>query len=286
MSVFTRLAFTPFIKAEAAFGKRYKWLATPFASHLMRTESCPGWLFRSHSLPIANRKMRSNQLNPNEGAGDAVDKSLAFWEILSVITSCLIAEWVVFSIGRGSGLALAVAVTIVFVFMFLSHRLRGESARDIGLRLDNFVEAARLLVLPMCFASAVLIVIGYLNGSLGFLRWRGGQSILGIPVFGIFWALMQQYALQAFINRRAQIIWGRGFRSVFLVAVMFAALHLPNPLLTMATFAGGILWAAVYQRAPNLIALALSHGLMTWVLVSTVPASLLGGLRVGFKYFG
>jgi membrane protease YdiL (CAAX protease family) len=46
------------------------------------------------------------------------------------------------------------------------------------------------------------------------------------------------------------------------------------------------MWAWVYQRAPNLWALALSHALMTWVLISTLPADALEGLRVGYKYFG
>jgi len=230
--------------------------------------------------------LTSQERNAEKSEGGAIDKSLAFWEIISVITSCLIGEWVVFSVGRGSSVAFGVLVFIVFAFMFTSHRLRGESARDLGLRLDNFVAAARLLILPMLLASAVLILIGYSKGSLGFFRWRGGQSILGIPALGIFWGLLQQYALQAFINRRAQLIWGRGALSILFVAVMFAVLHLPNPGLTLATFGGGLLWAAVYQRAPNLLALALSHGIMTWILVSTIPAPLLGGLRVGFKYFG
>jgi membrane protease YdiL (CAAX protease family) len=70
------------------------------------------------------------------------------------------------------------------------------------------------------------------------------------------------------------------------VALVFGALHLPNPLLALATFAGGLVWAYVYQRAPNLLALGLSHGLMTWVLISSVPPESLYNLRVGFKFFG
>jgi membrane protease YdiL (CAAX protease family) len=70
------------------------------------------------------------------------------------------------------------------------------------------------------------------------------------------------------------------------VAVLFAAFHLPNPGLMLATFIGGIVWAAVYQRTPNLLALALSHGIMTWIVVSTVPPWMLHGLRVGYKYIG
>ncbi|MCA1630821.1 MAG: CPBP family intramembrane metalloprotease, partial [Acidobacteria bacterium] len=94
------------------------------------------------------------------------------------------------------------------------------------------------------------------------------------------------YVLQAFINRRAQEIFGAGWRSVLLVALLFGLLHLPNPWLSAATFLGGLVWAHSYQRAPNLFALALSHAVMTWVLVSTIPSDALHGLRVGYKYFG
>jgi membrane protease YdiL (CAAX protease family) len=53
----------------------------------------------------------------------------------------------------------------------------------------------------------------------------------------------------------------------------------------VVTFVGGVVWAFVYQRQPNLFALALSHGVMTWVLVSALPASALNHLRIGLKYF-
>ena len=112
------------------------------------------------------------------------------------------------------------------------------------------------------------------------------RPILGQLFLGFGWGMVQQYVLQSFINRRAQVIRGPGWFSILLVAVVFAGLHLPNPWLTVITFAGGVVWATVYQRAPNIFALAVSHSVMTWVLVSTLPASALNHLRIGFKYFG
>jgi len=70
-----------------------------------------------------------------------------------------------------------------------------------------------------------------------------------------------------------------------LVAVIFSLLHLPNQSLVMATFLGGLVWAAAYQRYPNLAALALSHIIMTVVVLWTLPASALHGLRVGAGYY-
>jgi membrane protease YdiL (CAAX protease family) len=216
----------------------------------------------------------------------ADERALAAWEIVSVISSVIVAEWVVLALAGDSQLLLSVPVAVVLAFMFVSHRLRGETARDVGWRLDNFGAAARLLLVLFGPPAALLLVVGWLTGSLGLLRWGGGQSILGLPALGVLWGLLQQYALQGFINRRAQAVWGRGWKSVLAVALVFGALHLPNPWLTLATFAGGLLWAYAYQRVPNLLALGLSHGLMTWALIASVPPSWLNNLRVGFKYFG
>jgi len=216
----------------------------------------------------------------------AEDRALAAWEIVAASTSALAAEWVVGTLAGRGRLLMLIPVTAAVVFMLLSHRARGESAREVGWRLDNFVEAARLLVPPMLVVSALLVGLGWHAGTLDFGRWEGGQSIMGVPGLSLVWGPLQQYALQGFINRRAQIALARGLMSVLLVALLFALFHLPNPWLTLATFAGGLLWAWVYQRAPNILAVGLSHSLMTWVMISSVPPGAFHNLRVGFKYFG
>ena len=217
----------------------------------------------------------------------ARDRALAAWEIAAASTSALIAEWVVFAIaGGGRTLALLFPVATAVAFMLLSHRARRESAREVGWRLDNFRAASRLLLPPMLAVSAALVGIGWYAGTLDLGRWEGGQSLLGIPVLSLLWGPLQQYALQGFINRRAQMLLGRGDLSVLLTGLLFAVFHLPNPWLSLATFAAGLFWAWVYQRAPNLLAIGISHALMTWLLISSVSPAALHNLRVGYKFFG
>jgi membrane protease YdiL (CAAX protease family) len=216
----------------------------------------------------------------------AADRWLAAWEIVAAGTSALIAEWCVYALAGGGALALMFPVLTAVAFMLVSHRARGETLGDVGWRLDNFLAAARLLAPVMLAGTAALVASGWYNSTLDFRRWEGGQSILGSPALSLLWGPLQQYALQGFINRRAQIVFGKGTASVLLTALLFALFHLPNPWLMLATFAGGLLWSWVYQRAPNLLAIGISHGLMTWVLISSVPPAALHNLRVGYKFFG
>ncbi|HYG79414.1 MAG TPA: CPBP family intramembrane glutamic endopeptidase [Pyrinomonadaceae bacterium] len=210
------------------------------------------------------------------------ERALALWEIASVVVSFLIAEWAVLPFAGNSKLVAAFPVGLAFALMLYSHRARGESAREIGWRLDNFWRAARLLLPFVAVAGVIIVCAGWLLKGLRF----DGRQILEWALWLPLWGFMQQYVLQGFVNRRAQIALGRGWPSVLLVATVFALLHLPNPLLAAATFAGGLVWAYVYQRAPNLFALALSHALMSMLLAVSLPPALIKSLRVGIKYFG
>lgn len=204
-------------------------------------------------------------------------------EVFFVVFCVILVEWIILPFTR-SPFVIALPIVAAVVIIFLSHRGRGESVTELGWRFDNFFECLKLLALPMLVVTAFLTFIGWRFESLRF------GDLFGVLLYKKYlllfvWGLVQQHALQAFFNRRLQEIWGRGFSSVLAAATIFALLHLPNLWLTVATFCGGLLWATVYQRVPNLFALALSHGLMSTVLVATLPPWALHGMRVGYNYF-
>lgn len=210
------------------------------------------------------------------------ERSLALWEIVSITVSCLIAEWVVLSFLKQHRWLVVVPLVLAIALMYLSHKAYAENLRSLGFRIDNFIAALRLLLGPTILAVAIILIVGwFLAGPPSAARLLRPRLLL-LP----FWALLQQYALQAFMNRRAQLAVGQGYKSIVLVAVVFSILHLPNLALSGLTLMGGLIWGAVYQRQANLYALAASHTVASLSLVAALPLSVINGLRVGFKYFG
>jgi membrane protease YdiL (CAAX protease family) len=219
--------------------------------------------------------------NETEISNESLSKALALWEIVSVVTSALIAEWAIQTLAGGAKLIGAVPIFLAIGLMLYSHRVRHESLRDIGFRFDNFADAARMLILPTVVAVIVIVVLNWMLSAGAFSLRPFRPRLFLVP----FWALFQQYGLQGFLNRRAQLVLGAGWKSALLVGVIFSLLHLPSPLLASLSLIGGFVWAWIYQQKPNLFALALSHSVVSWTLSLTIPSHLTDLLRVGFRYF-
>jgi membrane protease YdiL (CAAX protease family) len=202
-------------------------------------------------------------------------------EIGSVVGSVLLTAWVLTPLQLHQRWLEALPGVCALLLMLHSHRLHGEMPAQLGFTTKHFMRAVKLLIGPMLLVTALLIGIGWFAHSLHFGQ-RFWLSLLVLP----FWGLTQQYILQGFIYRRMKLILGaeKNALTIFLAALLFALVHAPNGPLMLLTLIGGLVWTWVYTRAPNLLALGLSHALMSAIAMSSLPAWFLQSMSIGYKY--
>lgn len=218
--------------------------------------------------------------------GGAIEQRFPFGplvEIILVLTPVLTIMWitpllVADKVERDRvDFYLSLLTLLIAASLNVYHR---EGFKLIGLRMDNFVAAVRPLIWFTAISGLIVLAIGWAFDSIHL----GARFVHHLEVLP-FWGLLQQYGIQSIINRRWQMVVGRGRLSVGLTAVTFAALHLPNPALVITTLIGGAVWAWVFQRHPNLVALALSHALLSALMANAFPPTLLPNMKVGWGYW-
>ena len=96
--------------------------------------------------------------------------TLALWEIVSVVVSCLIVEWVVLAFVGTNKIVLAIPIALALALMIFSHRLYAETPHELGFRFDNFLAAAKLLIVPTLVAMALIIFVSGFKISAQSLR--------------------------------------------------------------------------------------------------------------------
>jgi len=126
--------------------------------------------------------------------------------------------------------------------------------------------------------AAVILAAGAAIGTL-----HDRRDFLGNLAPLVVWGGAQQWVLQTVVLRDAQRATTRR-AGIVVAALLFGAVHLPNPFLTVVTIVGALAWCSLYDRWPNILPLALSHGLGTLALLYAFNPETTGRLRVGAAY--
>jgi membrane protease YdiL (CAAX protease family) len=153
----------------------------------------------------------------------------------------------------------------------------GYSVRELGLARP--VSGAILMLVCGAALAIALLAVGSALKSLGPshpVPWnRAWQYAI--------WALAQEFILQSFFYVRLDSLLG-GRRAVWAAAFLFAATHIPSPLLTLLSFGGGLLFCEMFRRYRNIFPLGLVHAALGLTIAASLPDSLLHHMRVGVGY--
>jgi membrane protease YdiL (CAAX protease family) len=168
------------------------------------------------------------------------------------------------------------AMFTVLVFVLVDR----PSIRRMGLALPTGFGAS--LVLAASFATAVVLVFA--------VRWAGGLipasptwPTLHLTWQYFVWALIQEFMLQSFFFTRCEELFGSS-AAVWIAATLFAAAHLPSPILTTLTLMGGLFFCEMFRRYRSIYPIGIVHGLLGLTISVTLPDNLLHNMRVGIGY--
>jgi membrane protease YdiL (CAAX protease family) len=151
--------------------------------------------------------------------------------------------------------------------------------REWGLRLVAVGPASRLAALFTLAGCGIILAAGFLRGTV-----HSRSDFVGDLLPLIVWGAGQQWILQTVFLREAQRVTSAR-AGIVIAALLFAAMHLPNPFLTTLTLVGALGWCAIYDRYPTIVPLALSHALATLAILCAFDEATTGRLRVGVSYF-
>ena len=172
-----------------------------------------------------------------------------------------------------------VAIIALFTILVLVLVDR-PSLERLGLRLPKTIGAS--VVLGIGFAAVILMVVlvNLAGGSIpANPTWPNLRSAWGY----LIWALIQEFILQSFFFNRFEELYG-GSAAVWISATLFAAAHLPSPVLTTATLIGALLFCAMFRRFRSIYPIGIIHAMLGLTIFLITPDSLLHHMRVGIGY--
>jgi len=197
-------------------------------------------------------------------------------EVVLVYAGILLYIWRGQSTYPRTWMALAAAV-------LASHIAHRDRLRDLGLLLSELRANARLALVLALALYGPLLVYGLSSHRLALIH-PSARGILGFGGYFI-WCAFQQYLAQSYFHRRLMAVVRSPHLSSALVALMFGAAHIPNPILMAVTTLGGFLFAEIYARHRNIWPLALAQAVGGVLIGGLSPPSLMHNMRVGPGYF-
>ena len=224
-----------------------------------RSEACP-------PQAMAARSLCHTFLMPSPSrTHDLVESILGYGAIVGVI-------WTPEHLQRMlSPFALAFTLLVVLA--------RRRSPDELGVGRRGLIPS--LWILPAAIALAALSM--FVAAKLGTLHPLYKGDFTHISGY-VLWTVYQQFLLQDFFMDRLMRLVSSETASVSLAGTLFAAAHLPNLVLTVATLLWGIVSCALFRRYRNLWMLGLAQGLLGLCFAVCVPDALHHHLRVGLGY--
>ncbi len=186
---------------------------------------------------------------------------------------------------RNRWAAIAAITILILVLADVLLDREAHSARSslhrLGLGLPKMFGASVVLGIGLATMVCMAILVSWAGGEIpANPTWFPNlQSAWGY----IIWAMLQEFLLQSFFFNRCEELYGSA-PAVWMASTLFAAAHLPNPVLTTAALIGALFFCEMFRRYRSIYVLGIVHAMLGLTLAILMPDSVLHHMRVGIGY--
>jgi hypothetical protein len=233
---------------------------------------------------IMNSMGTATSLESSRGPGTAIihPTSPATSPYVSAVEVVLMYAGIIAYIWRGQR-SFHGSWTLLLFAVVASIVLRRDSLHRLGLSLNGVRKNAEYLLPLMVVLFIPLLILGFATGALTLVAPT--KPVVLWFVWYFIWAFIQEFLAQSYFNNRLLELTPNRHFSSSLVAIMFAAAHIPNPILMPATLVDGFFFAEAFARSRSLWPIVLAHTVGGFLIAAVSPNTLIHGMRVGPGYF-
>jgi membrane protease YdiL (CAAX protease family) len=195
-------------------------------------------------------------------------------EIAVVYGLILAVEWTPRPLQRVLWLVAAAGLLIIVWRSFDGWQAMGFRATNFGrsLWIAGAALALALIAIPVAARMHTLLSP---SGPFVFVATYCAYAV---------WSGVQQILLQGVFLLRFLRLIPRPAAAALLAAALFAAAHLPNPVLMPVTFIWGLVACLFFLRYRNIYPLMIAHAILGITVAMTIPGPVDHNMRVGLGY--
>lgn len=228
-------------------------------------------------MPLSLKTFASEENPPSEGNLPFRPRSRRLFVWFQLILAYVLLERTLWAekLSTRNGWAI-IAGVVVLIFVAIDR----PSVERLGLGIPRRVPRSLALLIGIVSTALFIFLVIWLGGRVpASLAWPSLRSAWQY----LIWALMQEFILQSFFFTRCEELFGTS-AAVWVAASLFAAAHLPSPLLTTFTLIGGLFFCELFRRLRSIYPIGGVHALLGLTIAVTMPDSLLHHMRVGIGY--
>jgi len=170
---------------------------------------------------------------------------------------------------------------IAVAWILVTSALAFPGWEAMGFRRGGFLRSLWVVFAAAMVTAGAIVVAIHLDtlrhpiSTRSWVMTFGGYTV---------WSFVQQFLLQGYFLFRFLRLLPRREWAALAAAGIFAAAHLPNPILTPVTFIWGLCACFVFLRFRNVYPLAIAHALLGITVAITIPGPVVRNMRVGLGY--